>query len=175
MTTSIVFLTVEHFEPEFHADISRTISRVFKLPVKFIETHTDLSTFYDPERRQYNGNKLLYEIESHFANEESKTIGLFRIDLFIPILTFIFGQAALGGKSGIASIYRLKNEHYGMKQDDLLLLSRFKKIIIHELGHTFGLKHCHTSQCVMQSANYVEEIDQINEQLCCKCQSEIKL
>ena len=74
--------------------------------------------------------------------------GLFYVDLFIPILTYIFGQAFLGGRTAIASIYRLSNERYGLKEIDNYLLTRFTKEIIHELGHTFGLIHCHVPACV---------------------------
>ncbi len=100
-----------------------------------------------------------------------KKIGLFRNDIYIPILTFIFGQAIYKGNSGIASLYRLRNEQYGMKPDESKLLDRFKKVIIHELGHTFGLKHCYVPTCVMRSGTYVEHLDQKNHTLCKTCRS----
>jgi len=59
---------------------------------------------------------------------------LFSVDLYIPILTFIFGQAVLGGETGIASVYRLNNELYGMPADNNILMDRIKKEVIHELG-----------------------------------------
>ncbi|MCK7534121.1 MAG: hypothetical protein MZV63_25400 [Marinilabiliales bacterium] len=33
-----------------------------------------------------------------------------------------------------------------MKKDDALLLDRTIKEVVHELGHTFGLIHCHVSE-----------------------------
>jgi archaemetzincin len=102
-----------------------------------------------------------------------KTLGLFNVDLFIPILTFIFGQAFLGGRSGIVSLYRFNNERYGMTGDNQFLQDRFIKEVIHELGHTFGLIHCHNTACVMRSSNYVEDIDQKNQQLCPNCKAQI--
>ena len=96
---------------------------------------------------------------------------LFQVDLFIPILTYIFGQAYLGGRTAIASSYRLKNESYGMTIDDKLLLGRFTKEVIHELGHTFGLIHCQNPLCVMRSSTYVEDIDQKERHLCPICRS----
>ena len=88
------------------------------------------------------GIHLLKTVDTNFSSDSFKTIGLFSVDLFIPILTFIFGQAMLNGRTGIASLYRLSNERYGMPMDETLLLDRFKKEVIHELGHTFGLLHC---------------------------------
>ena len=128
---------------------------------------------YDPMRRQYDGNLILKEIEITSSDEYIKKIGLFRVDLFIPILTYIFGQAMLNGSTGIASLYRLRNEHYGMKKDEEILFERFKKVITHELGHTFGLVHCHNPNCVMRSSTYVEDIDQKSHNFCTVCRSTI--
>jgi archaemetzincin len=139
------------------------------------EAHLDISEFYDAGRRQYNGDKLLKVVNTMNGQGESKTIGLFNVDLFIPILTYIFGQAQLKGKTAIASQYRLSNERYGMPADEDLLLQRFTKEVIHELGHTFGLIHCHTPTCVMRSSTYVEDIDQKEAGLCEKCRIEVGL
>lgn len=133
----------------------------------------DISEFYDPMRRQYDGNKILKEIDSNSPSGIIKKIGLFRVDLFIPILTYIFGQATFKGRTGIASLYRLRNEQYGIKKDEAVLLNRFRKVVIHELGHTFGLIHCHTPTCVMRSSTYVEDIDQKSLNLCINCRSDL--
>jgi archaemetzincin len=170
----ITLISYGHFEKDFLTNIAASITHEYILPVNIIESYIDLSEFYDPARRQYDGNKLLKEINSNTTTDSLKTVGLFAVDLFIPILTYIYGQAFLCGHTGIASLYRLKNELYGMKQDEKLLLNRFKKVITHELGHTFGLKHCHSSGCVMKSSTYVEDIDQKSANLCPRCKTEIK-
>jgi archaemetzincin len=105
--------------------------------------------------------------------DSSKILGLFNVDLFIPILTFIFGQAYLNGRTGIASLYRFSNERYGMTGDNQFLAERFKKEVIHELGHTFGLIHCHNQTCVMRSSTYVEDIDQKEQSFCPICRNEL--
>jgi archaemetzincin len=137
--------------------------------VRTREAHLDLSEFYDPARRQYNGDMLLRKVDNLFDSGTLKNLGLFNVDLFIPILTFIFGQAHLGGRSGIASSYRLHNERYGLAKDPDLLAERLIKEVIHELGHTFGLIHCPVPSCVMQSSTYVEHIDQKESHLCMGC------
>jgi len=149
------------------------VARVYFLPVSVEESHIDLSEYYDPIRRQYNGNGILKEIDSMSSNQFVKKVGLFRVDLYIPILTYIFGQAVLNGTAGIASLYRLRNEHYGMKRDEDLLTSRLSKVIIHELGHTFGLIHCHVPTCVMRSSTYVEDIDQKDMTICSQCRNSL--
>ncbi len=56
--------------------------------------------------------------------------------------------------------------------DEGVLVERIKKTIIHELGHTFGLMHCHIPDCVMRSSTYVEDVDQKSLHLCPKCRTE---
>ena len=170
---AILIINHGNFEKDFLGTIAESITREYQLPVTVKESHLDLSEFYDPMRRQYNGNQLMKELDTWSSVDQIKNIGLFRVDLFNPILTYIFGQAALNGNIGIASLYRLRNEQYGMKKDDDLLLERFKKVVIHELGHMFGLVHCHVPPCVMRSSTYVEDIDQKSAHLCTKCRTEI--
>jgi archaemetzincin len=170
---NITLISYGHFERDFLDSVAKCIIQEFKYPVNLEESREDLSRFYDPSRKQYDGNKLLKEIDDNFVTGSIKTLGLFRVDLFIPILTFIYGQAFLNGRSAIASLFRLNNERYGMPMDEELLLVRFKKEVIHELGHTFGLKHCHIPGCVMNSSTYVENIDQKGLELCVKCRSEM--
>lgn len=133
------------------------------------ECHLDLELFYNPGRRQYDGNRLLDHLDGYQDGNYEKLIGLFKVDIYVPILTFIFGQAVLNRQIAITSTFRLRNELYGLKQDDKLLLSRTIKEVIHELGHTFGLIHCNTSTCVMRSSTYVEDIDQKEGSLCTRC------
>ncbi|MFC2117427.1 archaemetzincin family Zn-dependent metalloprotease [Bacteroidota bacterium] len=171
----ILLISHGHFEKDFLEMIAKDVSREFLYAVNFEESHIDISEFYDPMRRQYDANKLLKEIDSISSSEILKKVGLFRVDLFIPILTYIFGQATFRGNTGIASLYRLRNEQYGMIKDEALLLDRFKKVVIHELGHTFGLIHCHIPTCIMRSSTYVEDIDQKSQNLCIKCRTSIGL
>jgi archaemetzincin len=160
---------------EILENTASAINQEFQYPVNIVEGHLHLSEFYDSARRQYNGNLLLKHVDSLGQIENSKTLGLFNVDLFIPILTFIFGQAFLGGRSGITSTYRLNNELYGIPVNNLLMKDRLNKETIHELGHMFGLIHCQNQECVMRSSSYVEDIDQKGIHFCVKCRSELKI
>lgn len=171
----ITFVSYGHFGKKFLEKISEAVMHEFNCVVNIKDARVDLSDFYEPARRQYNGNKLLMETSAMQFPDSLKVIGLLNVDLYIPILTYIFGQAQLGGRTAIASINRLNNENYGLKVDDQILVERFIKEVIHELGHTFGLIHCHTPTCVMRSSTYVEDIDQKEAHLCSKCRLELDI
>ncbi len=129
----------------------------------------DLGEYYNPTRRQYDANMILRRIAEHTLPDAFKTIGILRVDLFIPILTYIFGQSFLNGSTSIASLYRLRNELYGLEPDSSLLAERFRKVVLHEMGHSFGLIHCLNSTCIMRSSTYVEDLDQKELSFCSKC------
>jgi archaemetzincin len=168
---SITLISFGFFEKRLLEMVMGEVEHEFDIPVRTREGFLDLSEFYDAARKQYNGNLLLAEIDARFGADTLKTLGVFNVDLFIPIFTYIFGQAYLNGRTGIASIYRLKNERYGLKSNQGLFLNRIRKEVIHELGHSLGLIHCSNTMCVMRSSTYVEDIDQKSHHLCPQCRA----
>ncbi len=134
------------------------------------KSYPDLNEYLDNERHQYNAIKIM----ESFQNDNSrKLILLTDVDLFIPIFTFVFGLAKLGGQTGIVSIHRLNNIFYGLPKDNDLLIDRTVKEIIHELGHLLGLKHCENYYCVMASSTVVDELDTKGETYCSFCLNQI--
>jgi archaemetzincin len=171
---NITLISFGYFRDNLPYKILKDVESEFSIQVITREGHLDISEFYNSNRNQYDGNLLLKEVEMLFAADSGKTLALFNVDLFIPILTYIFGQAFLNGRCGIASVYRLRNEKYGMPSDDVIFQERVLKEVIHELGHTFGLIHCFNPECVMHSSTYVEDIDQKSRHFCRKCKTELK-
>lgn len=169
----ITLLNYGQFDRNLLNKVAESVEKEFHSEVIIRDEYADLSTFFDSSRKQYNGNKLLGFIENKPGQGDEKFIGLFNVDIFIPILTYIYGQAYLNGKSAIASSHRLSNERYGMIKDEKLFLERLIKETHHELGHCFGLLHCHSPGCVMQSSTYVEDIDQKSGHFCESCRKHL--
>lgn len=143
----------------------------FKFPAKIIEGKVEIENAYDPVRKQYYSTKILKNILKDLPNDALKLIGLISYDLCIPILTFVFGEAQLGGKAGIVSIFRLRQEFYGLPSNPELTYRRLIKEINHELGHTFGLIHCTSRDCVMYLANNIRDVDLKGDIFCNSCKS----
>lgn len=175
MAQTITLITFDQFGKSFLEQLKEAVGEEFNVNVTIKEAYLDLSLFFDPTRRQYNGNKLLPAVDEIGGNNGGKNLGLFTVDLFIPILTFIFGQAYLGGKTGIASLFRLGNERYGLEANEGIKLERFIKVVIHELGHAFGLIHCTVSTCVMRPGTYVEDLDQKGRSFCPDCREKLHI
>jgi archaemetzincin len=91
------------------------------------------------------------------------------VDLFVPVLTFVFGEAQLPGRCAVVSTHRLREEFYGLPANQRLLEERLIKEAVHELGHTYGLLHCDGWECVMGSAHAVERVDVRSAEMCAAC------
>lgn len=105
------------------------------------------------------------------APDDVRLLGVTMVDLYIPILTFVFGEAQLQGKCALVSAHRLHQEFYGLPADPELLHSRLLKEAVHELGHTLALSHCDDYACVMSASHGVEWIDLKTAHLCSACRS----
>ena len=102
-----------------------------------------------------------------------RALGVTMLDLYIPILTFVFGEAQMGGPCGIISGHRLRQEFYGLPADEELLFERLIKEAVHELGHALDLTHCDDYECAMAPSHGVEWIDLKNAAFCEGCSSRI--
>jgi archaemetzincin len=153
--------------------IAETVRNVFGVPVSVSSISLNLHDTYDSGREQYNSTALLAKILNSFDTRDNKSIVVVDEDLYIPVLTFVFGEAQLDGSAAIVSTHRLKNQYYGLQKNDTLLYIRLEKEIVHELGHTFGMYHCRDYECVMKSSTYVEEIDLKKATPCPSCTQSI--
>ncbi len=123
------------------------------------------------ERQQYHSSDLLELMQATVGRDCWRLLGVTSVDLYIPILTFVFGEAQLGGTCALVSYHRLRQESYGLLPDYSLLRDRLLKETLHELGHTVGLTHCEDYQCVMASSHTVELIDLKRGELCPSCKA----
>lgn len=150
-------------------ELSSILSDVFKLTVSFLQEPFSLKEGYDPVRDQFNSTWILSRLLERVSDESCKILGVTSVDLYVPVLTFVFGEAQLEGKAAVVSSYRLRDELYGLPKNPKRLKERLQKEAIHELAHTFGLIHCREPECVMHSYTYAEEIDFKSKDFCSTC------
>lgn len=155
----------------------RRLHEVFHRTVELHPFRPDLNRVFDPSRSQYHSSGVLKQMLDDLAahgDPADKLIGIVDVDLFIPVLTFVYGEAQLRGRCAVVSTFRLRNELYGLPSDDRLFRERIEKECVHEAGHTYGLVHCREVDCVMRSSTYVEEIDLKTATLCRACEATLR-
>lgn len=155
--------------PELVFHVIGGLGDVFAADVRTYATAFAADVAYDTIRNQYNSTVLLERLYSEVPNGRCKVVGVTEYDLFVPVLTFVFGEAQLGGRAAVASSHRLRNDFYGLMDDHALLIERLRKEVVHELGHTLGLVHCPAPACVMYSTTAVEEVDVKSDRFCVAC------
>ena len=106
-----------------------------------------------------------------YSNGAWRVLGVTAVDLYIPILTFVFGEAQMGGPCAVVSYHRLRQQFYGLPDDYDVLADRLVKEAVHEVGHTFDLTHCRDYSCVMAPSHAVEWIDLKDAVLCPDCEA----
>ncbi|HTT17879.1 MAG TPA: archaemetzincin [Candidatus Sulfotelmatobacter sp.] len=146
-----------------------------RLPVRceILPFTLDPAPSYHAERQQFHSSEILQRMQSLVRPKDWRLLAVADVDLYIPILKYVFGEAQMGGPCALISTYRLRQEFYGLTGDESLLRERLLKEAIHELGHTLHLRHCQDYRCAMASSHSVEWIDLREHSMCDACLSEL--
>ncbi len=167
-------LPVGKVEPSLIEGLRAAIPQRFKVRCDILSVELEPGSFYHPERQQYHSSEILARMQAIARPQGCHLLGITGVDLYIPILKYIFGEAQVGGPCAIVSFHRLRQEFYGLDRDDKILSERLLKECIHELGHTLDLRHCRDYRCAMASAHAVEWIDLREIELCESCSARVQ-
>jgi len=152
-------------------ELKDRVGGIFHCPAEIGAGFSDLAQAYNPDRKQYLSSKLLAALGK--SEGEERVVGIVDVDLYVPRLNFVFGEADMVSGTAIISLCRLRQEYYGLAPDETLFLERATKEIVHELGHTFGLGHCPNNKCVMHFSNSLADTDLKESHFCNKCRPKI--
>ena len=148
--------------------IGKKILDIFKYPVISSGLLDDIEFAYSYERKQYNSTVILEKLSDLATADTLKIIAICEKDLFIPILTYVFGEAQLRGRSCIVSTYRLKDTA-AVVNPESVFTDRVIKEVVHELGHTFDIRHCPDEACVMHYCRSLNDVDNKDTGMCRYC------
>lgn len=149
--------------------IEGTAADWFPLPVRRLPALSIPDSAFDGKRKQYQSVEIMKLVAQNAPQDASRILGVTDVDLSIPMLSFLFGQAQLDGTVAVVSLSRLRQEFYGLPASDDLLRERLTKEVLHEMGHTFGLVHCSEQKCAMSLSTHIAMVDTKSEQYCSRC------
>jgi len=154
--------------------IAAHISGYYKLSVQILPPlgHPDYA--FHERRFQYDAGIILKAFESIKFEDYEKVIGVLNLDLFVPIFTYVFGEAKQGGKFALVSLFRLDKNPDGSSSLSSLIFERAAKVALHELGHLFNLFHCREKKCLMHFSGGIQDLDETPMYLCRYCSTYLK-
>jgi archaemetzincin len=163
-------LPVGNVDMSLLESLSRSLPECLPVRCEILASPLDAAAAYHAERQQFHSSEILQRMQP-LAARSWRLLAIADVDLYIPILTYVFGEAQIAGPCAVVSAFRLRQEFYGLDADENLLRQRLLKECVHELGHTLELRHCQDYRCAMSSSHAVEWIDLRESTLCESCRS----
>jgi len=167
----IQLLPLGSLNPDLLSELASGLAAAVLIPCEILTPVAEPSFAFNVTRQQYSSTEVLVALAQRETPDTWRLLGVTALDLYIPIFTFVFGEAQLGGKCALLSAFRLRDEFYGLPPNLALLRERMLKEAVHELGHTLGLPHCEDYQCVMASSHSVELVDLKSSHFCAGCRA----
>lgn len=180
------------------ADSTESLERVLVVPIgevneeilqqvaralgEELNVHTEVTThplgipaeIYNERRKQYLSTPLLSLLHTTYGKEADRVLGVIDRDLYVPSLNFVFGEADLSARVAVISLTRLRQEFYGLRPNPELFQRRALTEAVHEIGHTYGLRHCSDSHCVMFFSNSLADTDRKGYRFCSRCRAQLE-
>ena len=147
--------------PVFNRSID--ILKGMKMPV---EAHNVI-------RNQYYCLVILSKLERLKANSREKVFAVCEEDLYLPEVNNVLGYADVLAGTGIVSLYEIRQEFYGLPEDDAKIYPRLYKEAVHQIAHLFEISDCRNPRCVHYYSQMMLDIDNKTERFCDICRRQL--
>jgi archaemetzincin len=166
MGSEILVTPVGEVETGVLAHICAALTETFGRPCCVGEALPAPEAALNPRRGQYAAEAILRQLQ---PGEADRALGVVDRDLYVPELNFVFGLADGAGRRAVIALPRLRERFYGKPDDKSaasLFLARAVKEAVHELGHTYEMRHCSDRRCVMAFSNSLVDTDYKSHAFC---------
>ena len=160
-------------------EVLREFTEAYFYPMKVVVRPTlhprKITSRMNGGRQQWLTTDLLNDLQRKLPNDAYSMLGVTMTDLYPdPSWNFVFGQARIRARVGVFSFARYRPSTEGLDEKELqaansLMLRRALKVLTHESGHMFGVRHCVYYHCNMNGANHMQEADATPMHLCPVC------
>jgi len=169
---SIVLVAVGEVDKNVVELLKNDLNRVFNKQIWVGKGMAEPVSAFNKRRNQYLSTAILSALmEQRDDPAYEKILGIVDHDLYVPELNFVFGEAST--KAALISLTRLRQEFYHLPENRTLFHQRVLTEAVHELGHTYGLRHCENTRCVMFFSNTLMDTDRKGPEFCQRCKSKL--
>ncbi len=120
-------------------------------------------------RNQYYAMVMLSKLERIKSNDRENVIGICEEDLYLPDETYVLGHADILSGTAVVSLFQIRQEFYGLPEDDMKIYPRLYKEAVHQMAHVFALSQCRNPKCVNYFSQIMLDIDNKSEKFCDIC------
>jgi archaemetzincin len=151
--------------------IAAHIQTSLKIPVDILDAIDVPEEAFQHHRRQHDAGIILRRLAHlSFPHHLLRILALTTVDLCSPILTYVYGEAELGGRVAIVSTFRLQHNGDGTEASLDRYYERLAKVALHEIAHTFSLYHCEAPRCLMRFSPKIQHLDGLDIYFCERCE-----
>ena len=172
-TQSLLIVPFGNIRKEVLVFLQNELIRTFGFDIRIAREEPIPQYAFDSKRRQYHSTKIL-EWLKNIPVMDTRILGIVDLDLYVPDLNFVFGEADVAHGVCIISLVRLRQEFYGLTKNENLFLERALKEAVHEIGHTYRLGHCGDTRCIMHFSNSLQDTDIKGPDFCPRCKLKLK-
>jgi archaemetzincin len=150
------------------------LQAIYNMPARVMPHEAEPRYAVIAKRGQYDAGLILLELAGDTPAPPLR-LGITAVDLCLPFLTHVFGEAQLEGRSAVVSLHRLSQTQRNRPVSRPLVLERLAKVALHEIAHVLGLVHCEAQDCLMNFSADLSRLDGIGMSLCSRCHKELQL
>jgi archaemetzincin len=153
--------------------LATNIGPVFNRSVDIIKGMKVPEESYNVIRGQNYATVLLNKLERVKASPREFILGILEEDIYLPDEPFVIGHADTVSRTAVVSLFKLRQEFYGLPEDEMKIFSRLFKQAVFFLAPLFGLTGCRNPKCINYHSKDMFDIDNKGEKLCDICQRSI--
>jgi len=158
------------------AVVAANLQAVLGLPTDVVATQAPPPEAHLRARGQHDAAPILTALRGE-ALPPRVRVGVTALDLCLPILTFVYGEALVGGRVAVVSTARLGprlgQSPAGSPENPGRLLERLAKVALHETAHALGLGHCRADGCLMVFSAGLDVLDSLGLVFCPACERQL--
>ena len=170
MLGTIAVIPVGSVSRSFCRELGQQVSAIIDRPVELLASLGEPKYAYNPAREQYHSTAIVRRVgQAINPKKHSMGLGIVDVDLFMPELNFVFGDADREHRAGVVSTARMLPSYYGRPPDHEATFRRMTSEALHEIGHIARLPHCTHDVCAMFFANTLSDTDRKRASFCDTC------
>ncbi|HDL03404.1 MAG: hypothetical protein DRP46_12355 [Candidatus Zixiibacteriota bacterium] len=153
--------------------LATSIGPVFSRSVDILKGMKIPDEAFNVIRNQHYASIVLAKLERVKANPRELVVSVCEEDLYLPDEAYILGHADAILGTAVVSLFRIRQEFYGLPEDDMKIYTRMFKQSIHQMAHLIGMTSCRNPKCVNYYSQDMFDIDTKGEDFCDICKRQL--